>query len=257
MSAAAPADAAAATDTCLRGKVAIVTGGAGGLGTAVTSCLRAAGAEVLPVDLAGEGCYVADVATPEGNEAMVAEALARHGRLDVLVLNAGVQHRASIETFPVDEWHRLLDVMVTGPFLAIRAAWPHLVREPGGRVVAVASTSGLAAEPLKAGYVTAKHALVGLLKVAALEGAQLGLTANSVAPTWMGTPLIERQVQEQMRLHGESRDAVIERLTEGQPVKRFLDLMEVAETIRFLATPAASGINGSCIPVDLGALAQA
>jgi 3-hydroxybutyrate dehydrogenase len=251
------AAAPARPEAALAGKVAIVTGASGGLGTAITACLRAAGAEVLEVDVVGERCYVADVATPEGNEAMVSEALARHGRLDVLVLNAGVQHRAPIEAFPVPEWHRLLDVMATGPFLAMRAAWPHLAREPGGRIVAVSSTSGLAAEHHKAGYVAAKHALLGLVKVAALEGAEVGLTANAVAPTWIGTPLIERQIADQMRLREESRETVLERLLTGQPVKRFLEPVEVAETVRFLASPAASGITGSCIAVDLGAMAQA
>ena len=165
----------------LEGRVAVITGADGGLGRTLRTTFAREGALVLPVDLHGDDCWQADVGTAEGNQGMVDEAVRRHGRLDVLVLNAGAQLMAPISEYPEPEWHRLLDVMLTGPFLAIKAAWPYLVARPGGRIIATGSVLSLTAEPFKAAYVAAKHGVVGLIKVAALEGAASGLTANAVA----------------------------------------------------------------------------
>jgi 3-hydroxybutyrate dehydrogenase len=238
----------------LAGRVACVTGAAGGLGVAIVEALEREGAVVVPVDLHGEACLHLDVATDAGNRAMVAAALERHGRLDVLVLNAGVQHVAPIPDFPEAEWDRVFDVTVKGPWLALKHAWPHLAR-PGGRVVVTASGSSFIAEQYKSAYVAAKHAVLGLVRVAALEGGPLGMTANAVGPGWMRTPMVENQLAEQMRLHGRSREAVIASMVDRHPVKRFVEPAEVADTIAFLAGDRASGINGSFIPVDLGTLA--
>jgi len=239
----------------LEGRVAIVTGADGGLGRTLQTTLAREGALVLPVDLRGDDCWHADVATPEGNRGMVDEAVRRHGRLDILVLNAGVQSMAPISEFRETEWHRLLDLMLTGPFLAIKAAWPYLVARPGGRIIATGSVLSLVAEPFKAAYVAAKHGLVGLIKVAALEGAAQGLTANAVAPGWMRTPIVEKQMADQMRLRGLTREQVLEHMLASQPGQRFVETAEVAELIAFLASAEGSGISGACLPVDLGALA--
>jgi 3-hydroxybutyrate dehydrogenase len=240
---------------CLDARVAVVTGAAGALGRAIVEKFTASGATVVGVDLQGDGCLPADIGTPEGNRAMVATVLEQHGRLDILVLNAGTQHMAPIAEFPEEQWHRLLDVMLTGPFLAIRAAWPELIRRPGGRILVTASTSAFAAERYKAAYVAAKHGVLGLVKVAALEGADHGLTANAVAPSWMRTPLVENQVADRVRLLGKPGAEVIAELVAEQAAKRFVEPAEVAATLAFLASPAASGITGACVPVDLGALA--
>jgi 3-hydroxybutyrate dehydrogenase len=245
----------AAADRSLAGRVALVTGAAGALGRVVCEEFAARGAEVVGVDLVGDDCLHADVGSEEGARAMIAEAVARHGRLDVLVLNAGVQHMAPLPDFPPEQWRRLLDVMLTGPFLAIRAAWPELIRRPGGRILVTASTSSYVAERFKAAYVAAKHGVLGLVKVAALEGAEHGLTANAVAPSWMRTPLVENQVADRVRLLGKSEAEVVAEMVGDQAAPRFVEPSEVATTLAFLAGPGASGVTGACVPVDLGALA--
>jgi 3-hydroxybutyrate dehydrogenase len=238
----------------LEGKVACVTGAAGGLGVTIVAVLEREGALVVPVDLHGEGCLHLDAGTDDGNRAMVEAALERHGRLDALVLNAGAQHVAPLPEHSEAEWDRLFDVMVKGPWLAMKHAWPHVAR-PGGRVVVTASGSSFIAERYKSAYVAAKHAVLGLVKVAALEGGPLGMTANAVGPGWMRTPMVENQLADQMRLHGRTRQEVIESMVDRHPVKRFVEPEEVASTIAFLASDEASGINGSFVPVDLGTLA--
>jgi len=239
----------------LEGRTAIVTGAAGGLGRAICEVLAREGACVVRVDMAGDDCLHLDVGSADGNRAMVEAALELHGRLDVLVLNAGVQHMAPLPEFPEEQWDRLMDVMAKGPFLAIKHAWPHLTRRPGGRIVVTASGSSFIAEKYKAAYVSAKHAVAGLVKVAALEGGPLGLTANAVAPGWMMTQLIEGQMADQVRLHGRPREEILASWMAQSPVERPVETAEVAETIAFLASERASGINGAIVPVDLGLLA--
>lgn len=240
----------------LTGRVAVLTGAAGGLGSTTVQALRRAGATVVPVDVHGDDCLIADVSTAEGNRATVEAALERHGRLDILVLNAGAQAMNPIASYPEADWDRLMNLMVKGPFLAMKFAWPHLTRQPGGRIIVTASTVSLAGAPYKAAYVAAKHAVLGLVKVAALEGAAAGLTANAVAPGWMGTPLADDQIPDHMRLRGMSRDEVIASMVAEQPANRFVDTAEVAALITFLAGDGGSAINGACIPVDTGTLAS-
>ena len=238
----------------LDGRVAIVTGAARGLGASICRVLAREGAAVVPVDLHGDGCFPADAGTADGNRAMVEEAVRRHGRLDTLVLNAGLQHMERIADFPEAAWDRLLDVMAKGPFLAIQAAWPHLVERPGGRIVATGSSLSATAEEYKAAYVAAKHAVTGLIKVAALEGGPHGLCANAVLPGLMWTALMEGQLQDHMRLRNLTREQVVERIELFTPV-RAVETDEVAELVAFLASDRASGISGACVPVDLGLLA--
>ena len=154
----------------LAGRVAVVTGAAGGLGAAIGDVLEREEASVLRVDLRGEGCFHADVGTGEGNRAMIGEALARHGLLDTLVLKAGLQHMAPLEEFREPEWDRLFNVMVKGPFLAMKAAWPHFVESGRGGIIVTAFAPLIRAEEYKAAYVSGKHAFLGLIKVVALEG---------------------------------------------------------------------------------------
>jgi 3-hydroxybutyrate dehydrogenase len=239
----------------LGGRVAILTGAAGGLGRATAAALRQAGATVLPVDTRGDDGLIADVATAEGNRAMIDLAIERHGRLDILILNAGAQAMHPIADYPEADWDRLMDLMVKGPFLAMKFAWPHLIRQPGGRIIVTSSTAGLVGAPYKAAYVAAKHAVLGLVKVAAIEGAAAGLTANAVAPGWMHTPLADNQIRDHMRLRGMSRDEVIASMVAEQPAGRFVDTSEVAQLITFLAGDGGSAINGACIPIDTGTLA--
>lgn len=237
----------------LEGRVAVVTGAKRGLGAAVAELFEQNGASVLRVDLDGEDCFHADVGTEAGNRSMVEAALERHGKLDTLVLNAGVQHLAPIYEFPESEWDRLFEVMVKGPHHAIKAAWPHLIERPGGRIVVTASAMSFLGEAFKAGYVAAKHAVVGLVKVAALEGVQHGLCANAVAPGLMWTSIMEDQLEDQMRLHNRTREEVVAGIEMSQP-GRAVETREVAELIAFLSSDRSSGISATCIPVDLGYL---
>ena len=241
-------------DCSLTDRVAIVTGAAGGLGSEICAVLGEQGALVVPVDVHGAGMVIADVGTDEGTHAMVAEALGRHGRLDILVLNAGTQHVSPIDVFPEEEWDRVLNVMLKGPFLAVKHAWPALTARPGGRIVFTASSSSFVAEPYKPAYISAKHGVLGLMRATAVEGGAFGLTANAVAPGLMLTDLIERQLPEQMRVRGVSRQEIIDLWVSGNAIKRPVETREVANVIAFLASPAASGVTGATVPVELGEL---
>ncbi|MCC8946650.1 SDR family oxidoreductase [Bradyrhizobium sp. Arg62] len=233
----------------LEGRVALVTGAAGGLGKAIAAELRERGAAVHGVDIAGDGVFHADLAAASGNRDMIAHVLAVAGRLDILVLNAGCQFVAPIDKFPDAEWERLRGVMLDGPFFAMKAAWAALTKSPGGRVVVTASTSSFGGAPGKAAYTAAKHGVLGLVRVAALEGAEHGLTVNAVAPGWMDTGMMRDQLEVQAATMGVSTDEVVTRFRAAQPAKRFVDVREVAATIGFLASPAASGVNGVCVPI--------
>lgn len=241
-------------DCSLEGRVAVVTGAAGGLGRAICDALAHEGAEVVPVDLHGDGVVQADVGSDAGTLSMVKTALERHGRIDVLVLNAGVQHVAPIGEFPEAEWDRLLHVMLKGPFLAVKHAWPALTARTGSRVVFVASSSSFVSEPFKAAYNSAKAGVLGLMRTVAVEGGPHDLTSNAVAPGLMLTELIERQLPEQMRIRGLSREEIIGDWVSVNAIKRPVETAEVANVVAFLASAAASGITGTTVPVELGEL---
>lgn len=236
----------------LDGKVALVTGAARGLGAVIVKELAAAGADVLGVDLEGADIQ-ADIGTAEGNRDMVQGVIDRFGRLDILVLNAGVQHVSPIRDLDEKQWDRLHNVMLKGPYLSLRAAWDRLV-ESGGRVVVISSTSGIAAEIDKSPYVSAKAGVLGLVREAALEGGRDGIAINAVAPGWMRTPMAEAQLEAAVS-RGITYEQALESMLSRQPIKRFVETSEVAAAVRFLAGPAASGITGVCLPVDLGLLA--
>lgn len=235
-------------------RVAVVTGAARGLGAAIATAFEAAGATVVRVDLAGPGCFTADIATAEGNADLVAHTLELHGRIDSLVLNAGVQHVAPLGAFPEAEWDRLEGVMLKGPFLGLRAAWQELVQS-GGSATVVASANAFLAEPGKVAYNAAKAGTLGLIRTAALEGAPVGVRVNGIAPGWMRTPMAEGQLDELASQPGMDRLRAAAQLLARQPSGRFVELEEVAAVAVFLATDAAVGINGACIPVDHGYVA--
>lgn len=244
-------------DTSLEGRVALVTGAAGGLGADICAVLRERGAAVVPVDLAGEGVVSADAGSDAGARAMVAAALERHGRLDILALNAGVQHVSPIDEYAEAEWDRLCNVMLKGPFLVVKHAWKELTSRPGSRIVFTASSSSFTAEPYKVAYIAAKHGVLGLMRAVAVEGGPFELTANAVAPGLMMTPLIERQLPEQMKTRGVSREEIIDGWVAFNAIKRPVETREVASAVAFLASPAASGITGVTLPVELGELINA
>ena len=237
---------------------ALVTGAGSGIGRAIAERLERDGDAVLAVDLRpdpdGPGePFQADLATPAGNRAAVDAALDRLGGLDIVVASAGFQHVAPVDEFPEERWDALLAVLLTSPFLLARYAWDALRESGDGRFLAVASVHGLVASPHKAGYVAAKHGLLGLVKVLALEGAEHGISAAALCPGYVRTPIVESQIEAQSRATGVPPDRVVEDvLLAPQAVKRMLEPEEVAETAAFLLGPAGRAFTGAPIVMDLG-----
>ena len=240
------------------GEVALVTGAASGIGRAVAERLVADGWQVLAVDVTpgddGPGdFFAADLTTRDGNRAAVEAALERFGRLDALVPNAGFQHVSSVEEFDEDWWDALLALLLTSPFLLARYAWPALRKSGNGRIVVVASVHGLVASPFKAGYVSAKHGVLGLVKTLALEGAADGIRASAVCPGYVRTPLVERQIADQARAHGIPAERVLEDvLLAPQALKQLLEPSEVADAVAYLLGPGGTSFTGAPLVMDGG-----
>ena len=234
----------------------LVTGAAAGIGAAVTAALRAAGARVLAVDLeeGGDGDSVgADLTVADENARVVEEARRRFGRLDGVVANAGVQHVAPVAEFPVEQWDRILALMLTSPFLLARAAWPALVESPAGRFVAIASVHGVVASPFKSAYVSAKHGVVGLVKTLALEGAEDGISATAVCPGYVRTGLVEGQIASQAEATGVDESKVLDEvILEPHAVKRLIEPEEVAGVVRFLMSDEGAAFTGTPVVMDQG-----
>ena len=229
-------------------RVALVTGAAGGIGTAIAARLASDGWSVHAVD-AVDG----DLTTREGNRAVVDAALARFGRLDAVVANAGFQHVAPVPEFPEERWDALLALLLTSPFLLAKYAWEALRESGDGRFLAVASVHGLVASPYKAAYVSAKHGLLGLVKVLALEGAPVGISAAAICPAYVRTPLVEAQLADQARAHGLPEEQVLEEvLLAPQAVKRLLEPEEVAAAAAFALGRDGRALTGAPLVLDLG-----
>jgi 3-hydroxybutyrate dehydrogenase len=236
----------------------LVTGAASGIGKAITERLTNDGFSVLAVDLKpsddGPGePFAADLTTREGNKAAVDAALERFGRLDAIVPNAGFQHVSPVAEFPEERWDALLAILLTSPFLLAKYAWKPLVDSGDGRIVVIASAHALVASPFKAGYVSAKHGVLGLVKTLALEGAEQGILATAVCPGYVRTPLVEQQVADQAKAHGLPEERVLDEvILAPQPVKRLIEPDEVAATVAFLAGPGGRAFSGVPVAMDLG-----
>ncbi|RII20659.1 D-beta-hydroxybutyrate dehydrogenase [Streptomyces sp. YIM 130001] len=241
----------------LTGRTALVTGGGSGIGRACVLALAQAGAAVHVVDrdaesakevaeIAGAVAHVADLADPDAVDLLPAE-------VDVLVNNAGLQHVAPITDFPLERFELIQKVMVTAPFLLMRRILPHMQSGGWGRVVNVSSVHGLRASAYKSAYVAAKHALEGLSKVAAIEGAPHGVTSNCVNPGYVRTPLVEGQVRDQAAVHGISEaDVVSDILLARSPMKRLIEAEEVAAAVVWLCGPYSGHLTGASLPLDGG-----
>jgi 3-hydroxybutyrate dehydrogenase len=239
-------------------QTAIVTGAGSGIGRAIAQRLTDDDFDVLAVDLKpaddGPGVpHAADLTTREGNLSAVEAAIEHFGRLDAIVPNAGFQHVSPIADFPEDKWDGLIAVLLTSPFLLARYGWEHLRASGDGRFVAIASAHALVASPYKAGYVAAKHGVMGLVRTLALEGAEHGILATAVCPGFVRTPLVEAQIPDQAKAHGVSEEEALEQvILAPHAVKRLIEPEEVAEVVAFLLGPGGRAFSGAPVSMDLG-----
>jgi 3-hydroxybutyrate dehydrogenase len=255
----------------LEGKVSLVTGSTSGIGLGIARALAQAGSAVVlngfgkPEDVAEaqarlisdfgvEARYSpADMSKAEAVVDLIDMTLSNFGRLDILVNNAGIQHVAPLEEFPAQKWDAILAINLSSAFHTTRAALPSMRANNFGRIINIASAHGLVASPFKSAYVAAKHGILGLTKVTALETAEANITCNAICPGYVYTPLVEAQIEGQAKSHGISREQVIrDVLLAQQPNKRFATVEELGALTLFLASDAAASITGTALPVDGG-----
>ena len=259
----------------LAGRSAIITGSTSGIGLGIAHAFAAAGANVMlnGLDASGDADDIragltagfkvkvaydgADMSNPEAVRGLVANAVRVFGSVDILVNNAGIQHVAPIETFSETKWDAILAINLSAAFHAIKAAMPGMRERGWGRIVNIASAHGLVGSPFKAGYVAAKHGLLGLTKAVALEAAESGITVNAICPGYVWTPLVEAQIVDQAKVHGLPRERIVrEVLLAKQPNKRFATVEEIGALAVFLASDAAASITGAALPIEGGWTAQ-
>ena len=259
----------------LEGKVALVTGSTSGIGLGIARALAAGGADVA-LNGFGDAAETArlraeiethfgvrmihtpaDFARPAECAAMIKQIRGALGRLDILVNNAGIQFTAPIEEFPVERWDAVLAVNLSGAFHTTRVALPVMKAKGWGRIVNIASAHGLAASEHKAAYVAAKHGLLGLTKVAALECANSGVTVNAVCPGWVRTPLVERQIADRAAANRSSVEQEARALlAEKQPMLRFTTPEQIGAAVLYLCADEAATVTGTHLSIDGGWTAQ-
>lgn len=253
----------------LSGKVALVTGAASGIGLAIARDFAGHGVRVTLADidrergqaaasaLAGARFAQADMTSSDDIARLVAETLTAEGKIDILVNNAGIQHVAPIHEFPEAKWRLIIDMMLTAPFLLTKAVLPNMYERKSGRIINIASIHGLIASPFKSAYVAAKHGLVGLTRTTALEAGAYNVTCNAICPSYVRTPLVEKQIAEQSRIHNIPEDEVVEKIMVANgAIHRLLEPREVAQLVTYLCSDAAGGITGSAQSIDCGWTAE-
>ena len=255
----------------LKDKVALITGSTSGIGLGIARALAGAGAAVVlngfgkpeEIDAAKKaigddfgvavGFSGADMSKPDSITEMIGMTVGKFGRLDILVNNTGIQHVSPLQEFPVAKWDAILAINLSSAFHTTRLAIPSMIANKWGRIVNIASAHGLVGSAFKSAYVAAKHGMLGLTKVTALETAEQGITCNAICPGYVYTPLVEAQIDGQAKSHGIPREQVIrDVLLAQQPNKRFATTDELGAIAVFLATDAAASITGAAIPVDGG-----
>jgi 3-hydroxybutyrate dehydrogenase len=259
----------------LKGKVAIVTGSTSGIGLGIAEVLASQHCDVMMNGLGDEkmiaalqariqrqykvriGYHGADMTQPDEVHAMVKATRRELGSVDILVNNAGIQHVSPLEEFPRAKWDAVIAVNLSAAFHATQAAIPHMRKKKWGRIVNIASAHGLVASKNKAAYVAAKHGLVGLTKVAALELAGSGITCNAICPGWVLTPLVQKQIEDKARDRKiKVKEAELELLAEKQPSQQFVTPDQIGRFVVFLCTAAADQITGAALSIDGGWTAQ-
>ena len=259
----------------LKGKTALVTGSTSGIGLAIARALAKDGANLmingfgdkaaiekeragLEKDFGIKARYsAADMSKPAEIAAMIAETEKEFGALDVLVNNAGIQHVANIEDFPIDRWDAIIAINLSSSFHTIRAAIPGMKKRKWGRIINIASAHGLVASGQKVAYVAAKHGLVGLTKTVAIEAANDGVTCNAICPGWVLTPLVAKQIEARAQQSGQTFDqAKVALVSEKQPMHEFSSPENIGALAVFLASDSAASITGSSYSIDGGWTAQ-
>ena len=255
----------------LQGKTAVVTGSTSGIGLGIAKALAAQGANIVlngfgdvegpKAEIAALGVQVsyhgADMSKPGEIEDMVKHAQTTFGNLDILVNNAGIQHVARVESFPVEKWDAIIAINLSSAFHATRLALPGMLAKNWGRIINVASVHGLVGSAEKSAYVAAKHGVVGLTKVVALENATTGVTCNAICPGWVLTPLVQKQVDAKAAAQGISNaDATKQLLGEKEPSMQFTTPEELGALAVFFCSPAGNNVRGVAWNMDGGWAAQ-
>jgi 3-hydroxybutyrate dehydrogenase len=259
----------------LKGKSAVITGSTSGIGLGIARALAREGCNImlngfgdadaieslrrgLAQEFGVEAAYNgADLSKGEACATLIEDSEARLGAVDILVNNAGIQHVARVEEFPIERWDAVIALNLSAAFHTLHAALPGMKRRDYGRVINIASVHGLVASVNKAAYVAAKHGIIGLTKVVALENAESGITCNAICPGWVLTPLVERQIEARAAARGLSLEqAGRELLEEKQPSKRFTTVDQLGALVLFLCGEGAANITGASLTVDGGWTAQ-
>ena len=254
-----------------KGKTALVTGSTSGIGLGIARELASQGAnlvlngfgdaaeiERLRASLAAEHDVAvrydsADMSSAQAIEAMMDKALNEFGAIDLLVNNAGIQHVAPVDEFPLAKWDAILAINLTAAFHTTRLALPAMKQRGFGRIVNIASAHALVASPYKSAYVAAKHGIAGFTKTVALEVAEAGITVNAVCPGYVLTPLVEKQIPDTAKARGLSEEQVVrDVLLAAQPTKKFVTVEQVAAYTAFLCSDAAASITGAILPIEGG-----
>ncbi len=248
----------------LNNKVAVVTGAASGIGLAIAEMFAHEGAKVVMVDINEESLknhanrlgasYIkADLSKREENKAAIDFAVEQYKTVDILINVAGIQTVSPVEDFPEDKWDFMINLMLTSPFLLTKYSWPYMKANKWGRVINLNSIHGLVASEFKSAYVSAKHGLTGFTKTAALEGGPQGITVNSICPSYVRTPLVDKQIADQARNHGISEEEVVTKIMlQKAAIKQMLEPSTVAEVVKFLCSDSAAMITGSAMTIDGG-----
>jgi len=246
---------------------ALVTGAGSGIGFGIASALADKGIEVIITDANQQAvieaqeklrlkgieaqAHVLDV-TDEADIDMMMKSIGKKS-VDILINNAGIQLVSSLESFPMNAWQKIVDVLLVGPARTSKALLPKMREKGFGRIINIGSIHGLVASPFKSAYVAAKHGLLGFSKVLALETSDVDITVNTICPAYVKTPLVEKQIADQATQHGISEEDVINKIMlEPMPKKSFIDIEEIAATVAFLASPEARNMTGQALVLDGG-----
>jgi len=252
-------------------KTALITGSTSGIGLGIAQQFASEGKNIIingfgdddqiaqiRSDLENKGSpkviySSADMTKPDEIKQMCDDALAEFGSIDILVNNAGIQHVSPIEDFPIDKWNAIIAINLSSAFHTCKYLLPAMKQAGWGRIINIASAHGLIASPYKSAYIAAKHGIVGMTKSIALEVAENGITANSICPGYVLTPLVENQIADQAKAHKMSEEDVVEKvILAPQPTKKFIQIDEVAKLASFLCEDTAQGITGSAQSIDGG-----